>query len=261
MINKYDGFIFDLDGTVYLDNQIIFGADKVINKLKELNKKIVFLSNKTTGNIEDYFNFLKSKNFNVTLDEFVNATEIVKKYLSEHHQNKNFYAVAEEKFIKEIIKAGLKFSEDYNQIEIILITLDRTFNSKKLDIAAKALINGAKFYAANIDNTCPVKDGEIMDAGTVISLLEKQTEKKLEKNFGKPSKYIIKEVLKKLNVNKEKCLIIGDRIETDIAMGNFFGIDTALVSTGIKNPTAFFKDNTPTYRFNSVLDLINYVDN
>ena len=76
-------------------------------------------------------------------------------------------------------------------IDIVIITLDRTLNYTKLEIAANALDNGARFYAANIDNTCPVERGEILDAGATISALEKRTNRKLEKHFGKPSKYMM----------------------------------------------------------------------
>ena len=58
---KYDGFIFDLDGTIYLENKLIDKADEVINKIHNNNKNIVFVSNKTTGSIKDYCEFLNSQ--------------------------------------------------------------------------------------------------------------------------------------------------------------------------------------------------------
>jgi len=69
MINKYDSFIFDLDGTVYRGENIIPNADKTINQLKELGKRVLFISNKTTGTIKEYYNFLKSFGLNVSEDE------------------------------------------------------------------------------------------------------------------------------------------------------------------------------------------------
>ncbi len=138
----------------------------------------------------------------------------------------------------------------------MIVTLDRTLNYSKLEIAAKALDNGAHFFAANIDNTCPVEGGEILDAGSTISALEKRTNKKLEKHFGKPSKYILKEALKRLSVSKKRCLIVGDRVETDIAMGNIFNIDSALVSTGINNQASTLYNYDPTYKIESVVELL-----
>lgn len=256
IINKYEGFIFDLDGTIYLDDSIIPGAEKVVNKIKSLNKKSVFISNKTTGNIDDYYNLLTQNKFNIQKKQIITSTFSTKKYLSKHYFKKKFFAIAEKKFIMEIEAAGLEFCENPNQIDIILISLDRTLNYSKLEIAAKALDNGAKFFAANIDNTCPVVSGEILDAGSTISALERRTGLKLQKHFGKPSKYMFNEVMKNLNLSIDKCLILGDRLETDIAMGNKFGIDTALVLSGVSKNTNIKSKYKPTYILSSVIELL-----
>lgn len=255
MINRYTSFIFDLDGTIYRGENIIENADLTINKLKELGKKVIFISNKTTGTINEYYTFLKSSGINIEESEIINSTFVLKNYLSENYSGSTFYAIGEEIFIKEISDAGLKFSENPLKIKLLLITLDRTLNYTKLEIAAKALENGARFFAANIDDTCPVTGGEVLDAGATISALEKRTHRKLELNFGKPSKFMMDEVVKRFP-STEKILLIGDRLETDIAMGNKFGIDTALVSTGVKLYSNGNSEIKPTYYLNSVYDLI-----
>jgi len=256
MLTKYEGFIFDLDGTIYVSDKIIPKADEVINNLKKNNKKIIFITNKTTGSVKQYCKFLRKNKLDVTEDEIINSTLVTKKYLSEKHPNEKFYAIGEDVFIDEIEKAGLQYSKDPKEIRIVIITLDRTLNYSKLEIAAKALDNGARFYAANIDDTCPVEGGEIWDAGSTISALEKRTHFKLEKHFGKPSRYMMNEILNTLKIPNEKCLLIGDRVETDIAMGNSFGIDTALVSTGVFNHFDGNEKYIPTYKINSIYDII-----
>jgi HAD superfamily hydrolase (TIGR01450 family) len=193
----------------------------------------------------------------VNREEIINSTLIIKKYLHTYYSSKKFYAIAEKKFIKEIEDCGLIYSTNPGEIDIVIVTLDRTLNYSKLEIAASALDVGAHFFAANIDNTCPVEGGEILDAGATISALEKRTNKKLEKHFGKPSKYILKEALKRLNVPAKKCLIVGDRLETDIAMGNLYKIDSVLVATGINNQVEFLNNFVPTYKIKSVADLLN----
>ena len=256
MINKYDGFIFDMDGTIYRGSTVISGADKTVNTLKKSGKKIIFISNKTTGTVNDYFNLLKNFGLNVEEKEIINSTVVLSKYLNRHHKGKNFFAIGEKSFINEIKSAGLNFSDDPAEIDILLVTLDRTLNYEKLEIAARALENGARFFAANIDDTCPVDEGEVLDAGSTISALQKRTHRKLELHFGKPSEFMLNEIKKRLDTNLEKVLLVGDRLETDIAMGNKFGIDTALVSTGVK----LFQNGTngikPTYFFDSVNDIL-----
>lgn len=256
MIKKYKGFIFDLDGTIYVGDEIIPQADITIKKLKELNKKVVFISNKTTGSISTYLNFLNKNGIEVNISEIINSTIVTKEFLKNNFPKRKFFAVGENIFIKEIESGGLLYNENPLEIDIVIITLDRTLNYKKLEIAAQALDNGARFFAANIDNTCPVEGGEILDAGSTISALEKRTHRKLEKHFGKPSEYMFNAIFRKLNIPPEECLIIGDRLETDIAMGNKFGVDTALVSTGVFKELNNNWQIKPTYKIKSINDLL-----
>ena len=256
LAEKYDYFIFDLDGTIYRGEHLIPRADEVINYLKSLGKKIVFVSNKTTGTANDYYHLLKNWGLNVVEDEIINSTVVVTNYLKQYFNSDKFFAIGEDSFINEIEKSGLKYSAEPEEINIILITLDRTLNYNKLEIAARALEKGARFFAANIDDTCPVDNGEVIDAGSTISALEKRTHRKLELHFGKPSEFMFNEIKNRLQFIPAKTLLIGDRLETDISMGNKFGIDTALVSTGVK----YFPNGTgnisPTYQLDSVFDLM-----
>jgi NagD protein len=258
MIEKYNSFIFDLDGTIYRGNDIIPGADKTINKLKELGKKILFISNKTTGTIEEYFNFLKGFGLDIDQSQIINSTLVLIKYLNSHYPSQKFFAIGEKVFIDELINSGMIYSDKPGEIEILIVTLDRTLNYDKLEIAAKALENGARFFAANIDDTCPVEGGEVLDAGSTISALEKRTHRKLEMHFGKPSEFMMQEIRNLLNNNLANTLLLGDRLETDILMGNKLGIDTALVSTGVKLYVNGNTDITPTYNLGSVYDLIKH---
>jgi HAD superfamily hydrolase (TIGR01450 family) len=258
LVDKYDYFIFDLDGTIYRGEHLIPGADEVINYLKSNGKKIVFVSNKTTGNSKDYFDLLKNWGLKIDENEIINSTIVVANYLRTYFNRETFFAIGEDSFINEIEKSGLNYSIIPEEIKIVIITLDRTLNYSKLEIAARALEMGARFFAANIDDTCPVENGEVIDAGSTISALEKRTHRKLELNFGKPSEFMFNEIQNRLQFNHSKTLLIGDRLETDIRMGNEFGIDTALVNTGVKYYPNGTENIQSTYQINSVLDLINH---
>lgn len=255
-IGKYEGFIFDLDGTIYRGTHLIPNAEQTINTLKSLGKQLIFISNKTTGTIPEYFKQLTNWGLNISEDEIIISTLVISKYLSNNFRDSIFYAIGEDSFISEIESAGLKYSEIPDEIEVLIVTLDRTLNYEKLEIAARALEKGAKFFAANIDDTCPVDDGEVLDAGSTISALEKRTHRKLELHFGKPSKFMFDEIKSRMKTDLSKFLLTGDRLETDIAMGNIFGIDTALVSTGVQCFPNGLYGIMPTYRLNSIYDII-----
>lgn len=256
IFKKYRNFIFDLDGTIYKGESFIDGAIETINTIKGFADKVIFVSNKTTDLPEEYYYLLKSAGANVNEADFITSSMVIKNFLIENYVGKNFFSISEQKFIDYISKSGLHYTSLYDEVDIVIITLDRTFNFNKLEIAAKAIENGARFFAANIDDTCPVERGEITDAGSIISALEKRTHKKLELHFGKPSVFMQDFIKSKFNGNLDNTLLIGDRINTDIYMANQMKIDSALVSTGIKNYEYDSPQYHPTFRLSSVVDLI-----
>ncbi len=224
-----------MDGTIYLENKMIDGAVKTLNYLMEMGKHILFVTNKTTHSKYEYAEFLKNSGVQVIPEQILTATDNTVSYLKEVKKGKIFYAIAEESLIKSIEDVGLVYSEKASAIEIIIISLDRNYSNKKYEIAKNALINGAEFLAANIDNTCPIINGEIVDAGTIISKLEIETSKKLIKHFGKPSLFMISSIKENLKFDMGDYVLIGDRLETDIMMGSKIGIDTVLVKSGVFN--------------------------
>ncbi|MCZ6701443.1 MAG: HAD hydrolase-like protein [Ignavibacteria bacterium] len=161
---------------------------------------------------------------NIDENYIVSSTIVLQKYLFNTFLRSKFFAIVEDNFVKEIEESGLVYSKIPEEIDILIVTLDRTLNNNKLEIAARALENGARFFAANIDDTCPVDEGEILDAGSTISTLEKRTHKKLELNFGKPSVFMFEEIKRRLKVDLKRVLLIGDSLETDIALETNLGL-------------------------------------
>jgi len=252
---KYKGFIFDMDGTIWLEDKMIEGAVSTLNYLIEKEKHLLFVTNKTTQTQDEYAQFLKSNGVNVSNSQILTAANNCLKFLKNERKNKKFYAIAEDTFINQIIDAGLIFCENPKDIEVLIISLDRNYSQEKFEIAKKALINGAEFLAANIDSTCPVINGEIVDAGKIISDLELETNKKLSQHFGKPSGYMISTIKENLIYELKDYLLIGDRLETDILMGNEMGLDTVLVESGVLN---LIKNSTflSTYNVLSIRNIL-----
>ncbi len=244
-----------MDGTIYLENKMIDGATETLNYLIANKKHILFVTNKTTHTKVDYAKFLKNNGVSIPLNNILTAANNCTNFLKQNRSGKNFYAIAEDVFIDTIKNAGLVFTKNHEDIDIIVVSLDRKYSKRKFEIAKKALLNGAEFLAANIDNTCPVIEGEIIDAGIIISDLEKETGKILLQHFGKPSEYMISTIITNLKYKKSDYLLVGDRLETDILMGNIMELDTMLVNSGVFNSIEN-KNNTPTYNATSIKELL-----
>lgn len=258
LFEKYFNFVFDLDGTIYLGNSLFEGVSHTLNFLIDKGKKIFFISNKTTGNYNDYAQILIDAGVKIDNSQVINATLVIVDYLKKHYPKAKFFCIGEEKFIYAIECVGLKYTENISEIDIVIITLDRFVDDRKIQIAQNALLNGAKFFAANTDKTCPVENKkQIIDAGIVIDKLENLTNRKLELSFGKPTQFMIDFVKHKFN-NNLKGILLGDRLETDIIMGKKMGFDTAWVRTGIDYNDDVINLYKPCYILNSINDILTY---
>ena len=257
----FKGFIFDLDGTVYVSDQLIPDADRVIRLIRERGRKIVFLSNKPIQTREDYASKLTRLGIPTPPDEVINSTFVMTNYLKKIAPQARLFVVGEPPFIEELKRAGFQITDVPKEIEYVVVAFDRTFDYRKLNIAFQAIKSGAHFVATNPDRTCPVEGGEIPDCAGMIAAIEAVTEKKVEVIVGKPSPLMIQTVLDVLGLSPEDCILIGDRIETDIRMGKEAGIATGIVLTGVTDEEALKKikhtPSQPDFVFQSIADVEN----
>jgi arabinose operon protein AraL len=229
----FKGFIFDLDGTVYLSDKLILGADRVIRLLREKGRKIVFLSNKPIQTREDYASKLTRLGIPTQPEEVINSTFVMISYLKKNAPQAKLFVIGEIPFLDELRRAGFIITEEPKKIDYVVVAFDRTFDYRKLNIAYQAIKLGAHFVATNPDRTCPVEGGEIPDCAGMIAAIEAVTGKKVEAIVGKPSPFMIQTALEMMGLRPEDCILIGDRLETDIKMGKESGIATGIVLTGV----------------------------
>lgn len=233
MSETFDGFIFDLDGTVYVSDELLPGAQETIETLRDRGKKLVFASNKPLNRRNVYARKLTRLGIPVEENQVVNSSLVTAGYLAENDPESLVYVVGEEALIEELKNHGIQTTSEPALVDYVVASFDRKFHYEKLNVAFQSIRNGAHFIATNSDRTCPVEDGEVPDAAGMIGAIEGVTGKKVELIAGKPSKLMVKAALDRLELPPEDCLLVGDRLETDIKMGNDHGISTALVLTGV----------------------------
>lgn len=230
------GLILDLDGTVYLGDELIPGAKRVLNGLKQSGYKMVFLSNKALQRRSTYAKKLTELGVSTPKDQVINSSYVLAHYLSQASPGTTVYVIGEKPLVEELRDAGLKMSDDPKCIDYVVASFDRDFHYDKLQVAYEAIMNNdAHFVATNPDRTCPVKGGEVPDAAGMIGAIEGVTGKKVEKIAGKPSELMVNAALDQLKVKLDEVLLVGDRLETDVKMGSNSGISTALVLSGVSS--------------------------
>jgi len=257
----FRGFIFDLDGTVYLSDRLIPGADSVIRLLREGGRKVVFLSNKPIQTREDYAAKLTRLGIPTEPNDVINSSFVMINYLKKRAPGVKLFAVGEIPFVEELKRSGFVITEDPREIEYVVAAFDRTFDYRKLNIAYQAIKQGAHFVATNPDRTCPVEGGEIPDCAGIIAAIEAVTTKKVEVVVGKPSSFMMEAAFEVMGLRPEDCILIGDRLETDIKMGKESGIATGVVLTGVTDEKALkeYKHTSmqPDFVFQSIADVKN----
>lgn len=239
-----DGFIFDLDGTVYLGEAALPRAVEAIAELRRRGKQALFVSNKPLQPRQVYAAKLTRMGIPAAPDDVITSAYVLGYKLSKDHPDLNYYVIGEEPLKAELRAFGLKIQSEYLDedpqevihplgIEAVIVAFDRTLDYRKLNTAYQALMHGARFFATNADHTCPMPGGAIPDAGATIAALEKITKRELELLAGKPSTLILETAAARLGLLPERCLITGDRLETDIVMGKKAGMVTAVTLTGV----------------------------
>ncbi len=264
MAPKLEGFVFDLDGTIYLGESALPGAAKTIQFLREHGKRVLFVSNKPLQPRTAYAEKLTRLGIPTDPDDVITSGYVMGYHLAKTEPTLNLYVIGEQALKDELRGHNLKLVEEFTDqdakeviepigVDAVIVAFDRTLDYRKLNTAYQAIIGGAKFYATNADKTCPMPGGGIPDAGGTIAALEHMTGHKLDLLAGKPSPLIVQVALDRLGLPAEQCLMVGDRLETDIFMGQRAGMATAAVLTGASTRAdAEQMDSPPTFILENV---------
>jgi HAD superfamily hydrolase (TIGR01450 family) len=228
----YRGWLFDLDGTVYLGERLIPGADTAIAALRAAGRRVVFLSNKPVQTRTEYAAKLTRLGVPASPDDVINSSLVLARYLRDRDPGAPVFVIGEPPMLEEMRAHGFEVRHD-ERVRWVVIAFDRTFDYAKLNIALQAVKRGARLIATNPDRTCPVEGGEIPDCAGMIAAVEAVTDKKVEIIVGKPSPIILEVALAALGVPADAAAIVGDRIETDMVMGRRLGLGTVLVLSGV----------------------------
>lgn len=230
------GWLFDLDGTVYLGEALIPGAAAVIAALRAEGRRVAFLSNKPLQTRTDYAEKLTRLGIPARPDDVVNSSLVLARHLRDLDPGAPVFVIGEPPLVAELRAHGLEVRDDH-RVRWVVIAFDRTFDYAKLNLALQAVRrSGARMIATNPDRTCPTEDGEIPDCAGMMAAVEAVTGRSVEVVVGKPSPIILGVALATLGLPPADCVVVGDRLETDIAMGKGLGLATVLVTSGVTPP-------------------------
>lgn len=224
-------FLFDLDGTVWLDGEPLPHVRNAIEFLRSEDKQPVYLTNNSSKSRMDYFARLSKLGLCDDPVEIILSTDAVISFLNKHGF-KRPYILGTPAMRAMCRAAGIRHHERPKLVDSVVVGFDVSATASKLTHAARLIASGAPYVVANPDVYCPSSAGPIVDSGSYYACIRAATGVEPLAVLGKPSLSMIEEVERRFNVARNLMVVIGDRLHTDIAFANAANLTSVLVLSG-----------------------------
>ena len=235
-------FLLDMDGTIYLDNDLFDGTLDFLNYVKKIGGRYIFLTNNSSKSVDKYIEKLAGLGIESTEDDFLTSTNATVSYLKTKAYKK-IYALGTESFKEQLKDAGFNITDTLeDDIDCLCMGFDTELTFKKLEDACILLGRGVDYIATNPDWVCPTWYGFVPDCGSVAQALCNAT-KRMPKFIGKPEPDMALSAIEMTGFTPQETVLIGDRLYTDIACGVNAGISTIFVLSGEGTMEDYEKSN------------------
>ena len=234
ILNNAELFVLDMDGTFYLENDILDGSLDFLEAVKRAGKRYIFFTNNSSTSSEEYIKKLARMNCNITGDMIMTSGDVMIKFLQTKYPGKSVYLLGTEPLRKSFADAGINLFEacgEAGRPDIVVVGFDKTLTYETLTNACTYIREGSLFLATHLDINCPVKGGFIPDCGAICAAIELSTGV-APRFVGKPFKETVDMIVASTGIDAEKIAFVGDRIYTDVATGVNNGAMGVLVLTG-----------------------------
>ena len=250
-------YLLDMDGTIYLGNELIEGAKEFLQKLKKKNIKYIFLTNNSSKNKDRYVEKLNKLGIEAVREGVFSSGEATTIYLKKKKAGAKIFLMGTKDLEDEFINAGFELVRERNQkIDFVVLGFDTTLTYEKLWIACEYIANGIEYIATHPDFNCPLEGGKFMpDAGAMMAFIKASTGKE-PIVIGKPNRHIIDAIIEKYSLKKSELAMVGDRLYTDIRTGIDNGLTSILVMSGETDKKMLVEtEYIPDFVFESVKEL------
>ncbi len=248
-LKSIEAFVLDQDGTLYLEYEFFPWTLDFLKGLDQKGISYLFLSNNSSKSRNEHIKKLSELGITATPEQILSSAESTIEYLKSLEDSKDIYLLATPEVEQDYRDAG--FNIDSAKPNYVVLAYDLTFTFDKLDKASRFVRNGIPFIATHEDNNWMIAPNDHRpDVGALAAAITASTKIK-PKFIGKPNIETVNSFLRRLGVTKDKVAIIGDRLNTDIRMGQENDILTFLVLSG---KTKAYELETSPYQPSFVLE-------
>ena len=226
-------FLFDMDGTLYLGNQLYPFTIELLDTIKANGGKYLFMTNNSSKSVLDYVKKLEKLGIKATREEFMTSSQATAFYLHKYHEGQRLYVCGTQSLKEEFRNEGFTVTTDLDEVDCIVMGFDTELTFQKLHDVSYLLLTRPElpYIATNPDLVCPTEFGSVPDCGSVCIGIKNATGRE-PIVIGKPSPLMPQLAMEKLGIAKEETCVVGDRIYTDVKSGLNAGITGILVLSG-----------------------------
>lgn len=230
------GAIIDLDGTVYRGGELLDGTQSGIERLREAGLDVLFFSNNPLKDGDAYVKRLSEMGLDVYEGEACSAGVVTTEYLSEHHAGDRIFCIGEEGLRNQFLEAGLTLTDDPATADVLVASWTPAFDYQDMRDALAAVDEETVFLGTDPDRTFPMENDRVVPgSGSIIGSVASVVGREPDAILGKPSEQALAAATDRLGVDPANSLIVGDRLDTDLRMGDRAGMTTVLVLSGVSS--------------------------
>ena len=219
----------DLDGTIYLGDNLIEGSLEFLSRLDAAGIKRFFLSNNSSRSVKQYVTKLHAMNISATDEDVLLSTHDLLSWLQNEGVNET-YLVGTEGMREMLEDSGIETRSTDPQY--VVLGYDTEINYEKLSMASILMHRGVPLVVSHPDMVCPSPEGGLPDTGAYMALFEATTGVKPIHVCGKPNPGMILHKVEELGLRPDECAMVGDRLYTDMEMAERAGVQGVLVLSG-----------------------------
>jgi 4-nitrophenyl phosphatase len=235
---EYEGVVVDLDGTVYRGDAVLDGAREALAALRERGLGVLFVTNNPTRSPAGYVEKLADLGIDAAEREVVSAGTVTATYLADEHPDAATFVVGSDGLHDQLTAAGVRVTEAHDDADVVVTSHTYGFDYRDLTEGMWALDDARAFYGTDPDLTYPDSDGrEYPGSGAITRSVATVAQREPDRVLGKPSEVVVDLVADRLDCPPERLLVVGDGLDTDVAMGARAGMGTVLVLTGRSDRT------------------------
>ena len=253
-------FLLDMDGTFYLGEQLLEGALRFIDVLKQQGREFLFLTNNSSKDSGQYVEKISRLGLSISREKILTSGEATAMHLRQVEPGARVYVVGTEALENEFKACGFELTHEAPNFAVL--GFDTTLTYDKLWKLCDLVREGVPYLATHPDYNCPTETGYMPDIGAMIAFVKASTGREPDLVVGKPNRLIVEKAAERIGVPVSAMCMIGDRLYTDIALGATAGIPTILVLSGeTRADEVAISPYQPSYIFQNLGEVANYLMN